>query len=346
MTNVAKPRGPGRSAHEGSGRAQALVGYAVAAACLTWVFHDVDLSEVVRSAAHVRWGWMLPAIGLDVGSYLCQGWRWRLLLPQPAALGVIRVTQAIYAGLFVSEILPARLGELVRGYLVQRWSGVAPARVVGSILVERLFDGAWLALGMVAVALAVPLPRRLAEAEDILGGSVLVAGVLLLVVILRVRRAAGRRRAAGAEASAEASAPGLVSRLAQALAATGSSRRSAGAFAVSALVPLLEGLGLWLVMVGYGLPMGAAQGIAVLLIVRLGTAIPNAPGNVGTYQAVCVLALRLFGVAKAPAAGFSIVAFVVLTVPLWGLGLLALARSGTTLGTLRRELQGVAAASR
>jgi hypothetical protein len=78
-------------------------------------------------------------------------------------------------------------------------------------------------------------------------------------------------------------------------------------------------------------------GAIALLVVHLGTALPNAPGNVGTYQFFCVVALTLFGVDKAVAAGFSLVVFVLLTAPLWAIGALAFSRSGLTLGRVRRE---------
>ena len=97
-------------------------------------------------------------------------------------------------------------------------------------------------------------------------------------------------------------------------------------------------MSLWVLLLGYGFGLSPWAGLAIFLIVHLGTALPNAPGNIGTYQLLCVLALQLFGIAKAPAAGFSVAAFVILTAPLWGLGALALARSGASLATIRRDL--------
>ena len=64
-----------------------------------------------------------------------------------------------------------------------------------------------------------------------------------------------------------------------------------------------------------------------MIIVHLGTAIPNAPANVGTYQFFCVLGLSLFGVEKPLATALSVLIFVVLTIPLWLLGWLALHKS-------------------
>lgn len=75
------------------------------------------------------------------------------------------------------------------------------------------------------------------------------------------------------------------------------------------------------------------------LIVRLGTAIPGAPSNIGTYQFFCVVGLTLFGVDKTLATGFSVVVFFLLTLPLWALGLLAVSRSGTTLPALRDQIR-------
>lgn len=111
-------------------------------------------------------------------------------------------------------------------------------------------------------------------------------------------------------------------------------------FVLSALPQAAESLALWLLLRAYGIPLSVWAGIAAALILRLGTAIPSAPGNVGTWQLVCVLALTVLGVPKAQAAGFSLVAFVLLTVPLWALGWWALARAGLTLATALPQRPG------
>jgi hypothetical protein len=92
-------------------------------------------------------------------------------------------------------------------------------------------------------------------------------------------------------------------------------------------------------MQAYHLQLPLAAGTAVYLIVRLGTALPNAPANVGSYQFFTVLGLSLFGIEKTRATGFSIVVFVLLTLPLWALGLAALWRTGITLAALRSGIR-------
>ena len=64
------------------------------------------------------------------------------------------------------------------------------------------------------------------------------------------------------------------------------------------------------------------------MIIKVGTVIPNAPGNLGSYQFFCVLGMGLFGVDKSAAAAFSMLTFGIFTVPLLIGGAIAVAASG------------------
>jgi glycosyltransferase 2 family protein len=79
----------------------------------------------------------------------------------------------------------------------------------------------------------------------------------------------------------------------------------------------------------------------VLLIINLGVSLPNAPANIGSYQFFCVLGLSIFDIEKTRATGFSIFAFLALTIPLAFLGFLALLRSGMSFGTMRQKVKGL-----
>ena len=305
-----------------------MLGYALAAACLAWVLHDYDFGDLFGRVAAMNPALVAAAVLCDVLSYVCQGARWRLLLRPFGPLSLGRATQAVYAGLFTNEVMPMKPGELVRAYLVSRWMSVRLGAVAASILVERLFDGVWLAAGSLLAIIFLPLPRRMVEAGDVFVVAILSLFVLFLFTALR-----------GGEASGETPAAGLITRLRAELRAIGRTRGSPPALALTLALLLLQALSFWLVMRAYGLRLTLPAGAAVFLVVHLGTVVPGAPANVGTYQFFTVLGLTLFGVDKGTATGFSLVVFALLTAPLWAIGFWALGRSGLTLFDVRTELR-------
>ena len=88
-------------------------------------------------------------------------------------------------------------------------------------------------------------------------------------------------------------------------------------------------------MEGYGLDLNVWAASVVYIVVRLGTIIPNAPGNAGVTQLFCVLGLQLFHVPQATAKEFSLIVFGVLTLPLLIGGFVAVALTGLTLKDIR-----------
>jgi glycosyltransferase 2 family protein len=315
-------------------RLKQALAYAFAAACLVWVFHDVHPRQLLGAMSIANWWFVALAIIADVLTYVLQGIRWKLLLAPVGHLSVRRATQGVYAGLFTNELVPLRVGELVRAFLVSRWLSSSFAAVVPSMVVERFLDALCLAAGIGLAAIFVPLPKNLVKADAVLSGIVLLAALLFLWMIYESNRKA-RRTLPGHSSRALNWLSRLASQLASGVRDIGSSRRLLLAALASVAMLACQILALWCMLLACNIDLALAACAVALLIVRLGTAIPNTPANIGSHQFFCVLALSLFGVEKTVAAGFSIVYFLALTLPLWTLGLLALSRTGLRLSTIR-----------
>jgi hypothetical protein len=296
------------------------------------------MGDLFRSAKNLNWWWVAVAVFFDVASYICQGIRWRMLLHPLGRVSVVGATQAIYAGLFVNEILPMRMGELLRTYLVSRWISVRLTDVLPSVLVERFFDAIWLALAFGVTVLSVPLPRYLVHAEEILGYGALAATAVVTYLLLSFRQP---NRAAPVGDSRKRPLVGilnLIGKAADGIRDIGRSRYFYASYCVSLLLLIGQILSYWIVMRAYGLKLSFWQGAAILLILHVGTAIPSAPSNVGTYQFFSVLGLTLFGIDKTVATGFSVVVFLILTIPLWIIGLLVFGHLGLSLKGVRTDI--------
>lgn len=332
-----------RAEGESNGRGRtAWIGYLVAAACLIWVVHDIRWSELLGHMLAMS-GWLLiPAVASDIGSYVSQGVRWSLLTRPMGRLTASQATQAIYAGLFTNEVLPLRMGEVVRGYLVTRWTPIPVTGVLSSMLVERFLDGVWMVLAVGVVVLTVPLPDYLVDAEDLLAAGIFVAAALFVVMVLW--RSGPAEPAAPPGDVRQSRLRHWLSTVMEAIRQIGGSRWFFVAAAMSALLLALQVVSFWLVMEAYHLRLSLWQGAAVFLIVHLGTMTPGAPSNVGTYQFFTVVGLSLFGVDKTLATGFSFVVFLILTFPLWAIGLWAFGRAGLTLSSVRQQISDLARA--
>jgi uncharacterized protein (TIRG00374 family) len=325
-------------------RLKRRVGYLFAVACLVWVFYDLHPRHLLATIKIESWVWLAPAVFFDVLTYLLQGIRWSLLLAPIGRLRPLRAAQVIYAGLFTNEVIPLRFGELVRALLVSRWLQSGMGKVIPSLVVERFLDALWLAVGIGLAAILIPLPKNLLKAGDALGGFVLAATALFLWIVLRKERHLERgEQEKASRTRVLACISAALGPLVGGLREIGISRDVYLAALLSAAMLGCQALAVWFMMLAYGLLLPVLAGAVVLLIVRLGTAIPNAPANVGSFQFFTVVALGLFGVEKTVAVGFSIVDFAVLTVPLWLLGLLALTKSGLTVASLRKEVTSLRA---
>ena len=316
------------------------VGWLLAAAGLVWVLHDVHLSRLARQLAGIDWRLVALAMVCDLLSYLVQAVRWQLLLEPVGKINLLQAMQAIYAGLFTKEVLPMRPGEFVRSYIASRWMGAGFVTILPSIILERLFDGVWIATGIGLAAIFAPLPEDLIEAGETFGAVVALFVVLFIYLVLRRPRRGGRPADRGMPRWKPLRAiAGLFRRLSEGLREASRTKEFYLAFALSLPFLALQAITLWLIMLGYGLRLSFWVGVAVYVIVGLGTALPNTPANVGSYQFFAVLGLTLFGVDKTSATGFSLVAFTLLSLPLLIIGFLALSRSGMSLAAIREELR-------
>jgi len=278
-----------------------VAAWVIAAASLWWVARDLDAAVLRDQWLHLNWYLVTAAIGLDVLSYLIQGFRWSAVLRPAGCLSPFKATQAIYIGLFANEILPLRVGEVIRTYVAARWLRISAIAVLPSLVIERMLDALWLTLAVIIAAQIIPFPGLVAKAAHLL-----YLGVGALVLLLPVLFW-------GADRLPRLS---FLEALFAGLRSFGFGRRTATAMLWSFGLLSAQCVSFWTAMRSCGLHYPLWVGCAALVIVRLGTVVPAAPANAGTYQLFCTLALKIFGVQSGLAASFSILVFVMLTLPL------------------------------
>ena len=296
--------------------------------------------RALRDMANADWKWVLVGITCDVVSYVAQAWRWKLLITPFGRVHISKTIRAVFAGLFANLVLPLRPGEFLRSYVLAGSENISLGLVLGSIGVERLIDLVIATASLGVVSLLVDLPTRFRRVADILGGATLALVTVIVALIFYIELTMdsrqpvtdSRRRGFRAKVMAALTA----------LHAMGTAPSFYAAVLASTLLPFCQILAMWAMMKSYSLHLSFFVAIVVVFIINLGVSIPNAPANVGSYQFFCVLALNdVFQVEKTTATGFSIFAFLALTLPLIFLGFAALLRSGFSLRTMRERVADV-----
>src|SRR5262245_34967882 len=307
---------------------QAL-GYSLSVACLVWVLHDYPVHRIVQEIEALDWRWVSLGVVADLATYVAHAWRWNTLLRPIARLRLWRTTQAIYIGLFANEVLPLRTGEVIRVYLLAHWNNLRMSVAVASATIERLIDGVWMIVSFVITASFVPgISKKLVLLVQIFGVGIPVLAIALLWLARREYNTGGE--------SSQSRWIATLRHIAAGLRLMGDPRGLLATAMISLLYLMLQFVTVWALIKAYHFDFNFWVASGLITIVRFAVVIPNAPGNLGVFQAACVAALKLFGAAEDDAKGFAFVMWFALTLPLLIGGAVATALTGLNLRQLRQ----------
>ncbi|MCX6622356.1 MAG: lysylphosphatidylglycerol synthase transmembrane domain-containing protein [Acidobacteria bacterium] len=314
-----------------------VLGYGISVSSLIWVYHGFDWKTELPKLAQTDWRWVAVAVLVDILVYVCQGYRWSLLLSPVVKAPLWKTVQAIYIGLFANEVLPFRTGEVIRCYLQARWTALPFPVIVSSAIIERLFDGIWLFLAFYGATFFVELPKILVEGSKVMAVLLSLIGLLAVVAIFWKHHAHA--------AVSRSKWPEALASVVDGLHSMGQSRSFVLSFLLSLFYLVLQVVPIYALIRGFGFDLSFWSAATVLVILRLGSIPPQAPGNVGSFQLLTIAGLSLFGIDRATATGFATLLFAVVTVPLWLAGFVALMATRMELGEIRQSAQNMSAAA-
>ncbi|MGH2457550.1 MAG: lysylphosphatidylglycerol synthase transmembrane domain-containing protein, partial [Chloroflexota bacterium] len=218
---------------------------------------------------------------------------------------------------------------------------VAKTTTIGTIVVERLFDGLAMLVFVGLVGLAVPLNAEIASIFRV--AAVLFLGVLIGLFVVGSSRARAVALVQRIDAALPAAWRGKVTRLTdrflQGLDCLQSGRLSATILLLSLGAWLCEATMYFVVGLGFGFTLGFPAYMLTAAVANLGAMVPAAPGYVGTFDVGALASLSLFGASPGPAGGYVLVLHAALLVPVTLLGFYYLWRANLSLRTLGQRVR-------
>ena len=281
-----------------------LVSFGIAIAIVIFAFRglNIDLAQTWQYIRKVN-PWML-LLGLSVFylTFPLRALRWRLLLHNarvPVEAGrdswasLPALMEYIYLSWFANCIVPAKLGDAYRGYLLKHNGGVSFSSAFGTIFAERLLDMLGL-FAMLMISAWFTFGAHMPEGTQIVFGfgALLVVAILVGLAGMRwlgplVRRVIPRRMHAFYErfehAALSSFSPAVLPRL---VLFTGG-------------IWLLEGFRLYFVIEAFG-PAVASLSLSAIIFIALAssllTALPITPSGLGVVEGAITTVLTLFSI--------------------------------------------------
>src|SRR6266496_5835426 len=144
----------------------------------------IDPQQIGIEISHANMLFFLAAFGIFYLSFPLRGWRWRILLQNVGftqANGVHlpnfwKLVEIIYISFFANSVVPAKLGDLYRAYLLRQEIGVSTTRSFGTVIAERLLD--------LIVVLLMFIPAIIISLHDHMPMEIRVSLEILLAVVI------------------------------------------------------------------------------------------------------------------------------------------------------------------
>ena len=314
-----------------------LVGIAVSAIFLYFAFRDVSFAELADALSRVRPFWIATAIAISLAIMIFRAWRWQLELRPLEEIPLGRLWTITAVAYFAINLFPARLGEVVRPWLLSRKSSVSFSNVVGNLVIEKTIDSVVILFYILAGLVTIDaLPDWVRSGARFPAAAALILVTLVVLLWWRgeefldrwVIRFLPERFGAGVKRVASSIVDGMSILPNRALLAS--------VFLVSLALWSLPILSSWVMIKAFGFEIPFAAAVVVFIFIGFGTALPGVPGMVGPYQYACILALEMFGIARADALAYGLVLNAIQFLTIIAQGVVALPMAGVSISDLFR----------
>ncbi|NYT07219.1 MAG: flippase-like domain-containing protein [Methanomicrobiales archaeon] len=245
--------------------------------------------DLMTALEHAVWGYLLLATVVCIAAWLLRGLRYKVILSGVGvSCGLLFSTGCIFVSQTANLIIPARLGDLVRVFILKHEVGSTISQGISSLVVERVFDIVMVALlGAVSLLFVFNVPDWFIT---IILLPLALGAVFFVVLIFSGRLVSGNRYIQI-----------LLSILDQIRAVSLSLPSVASISLQSIVIWMLDVMVCLFVALMFQQTIPFAVIVLAIVIGNLVKAVPLTPGGVGTYELAVALTFTVAGVDPAVA---------------------------------------------
>ena len=295
-----------------------ILGILISIIGLYYAFNQINFWELWISINNVNFILIILAIVILLLSNVIRAWRWQILIKPIKDVSFDPAFSSIMIGYFGNSVLPFRMGEFLRAYVVADKTSLTASTAFGTILIERILDfiglsalillimtvypiqsiGGPIIIGVIVVSLTTFIFIFLFDGfksslfEKIEKSSLLVIGLFRKILL-------------------------FIKNFLDGVTTVRSTNKLGIIFLYTLIIWIMYYWSTYLATIAIGIEL-EWFGFGILLIsTTLAISIPAAPGYVGTFHAAAVYILtNLFDVGRLDAQAAAIILHAVGTIPI------------------------------
>jgi len=165
-----------------------IISFIVSFAILYFLIKNIDIKNVIEISKNLNIGIYILAFIVHYSSFIIRGLRWKKLLNTISIqASTSAIIEMVFLSWFANSIVPAKIGDIYRGYLLKQHNSTPISTSVGTIVVERIFD-----ISLLLILLSISgvllfkekIPEQIAQSLEI--GYVLLGLAIIGLVLLNL----------------------------------------------------------------------------------------------------------------------------------------------------------------
>ncbi|MDO5844157.1 MAG: lysylphosphatidylglycerol synthase transmembrane domain-containing protein [Methanocorpusculum sp.] len=264
----------------------------IAAALICFILYRV-WDDLILSLQYIVPTWLLLAIAVCLIAWLIRGTRYKFILKRlDTNVNVPFSTACIYISQTANIILPARLGDFVRMFILKHEKKTPYTNSFTSLIAERVYDILIIALlGLISLPFLISIIPAEYKWFNWLIIGVLIAGVIGIIVLVLARFLHAENK--------------IIKKILEIFAqfrTVSSSVVSLGYLSgISVVIWIMDVIVCWLVSMMFNVEIPFMLILLAIVIGNLVKAVPITPGGIGTYELALVVVFQIGGVTAASA---------------------------------------------
>ena len=325
-----------------------IVGILISIIFLYYAFKQANLKQFIKSIEDAQYVYLIPATILVIIIFIFRAYRWKLLISPIKNIRFAKLFSALMIGTMANNILPFRIGEIVRAFVIGRSGAVSRSASFATIVVERVIDVFTILIIATIVLFFYKIPENTLQIPLRQIGLVVFLFIILffiitvflikkttqtLEVIKKLLRPIPEKYSNKIIHIGESFIEGLkvVKKKEYYLAIS----------LISLIVWFLFVLEAYILFYSFDLPsrynIPVMASFIIVILVTFAIMIPSSPGFIGTFHLICQQGLVLFNVPQSTALAYAVLLHAFSYLPTTLIGLIYLGKENFTFSQIKME---------